>query len=611
MLRRPTTERGRMKQLEKEIPWSSIPEEEKPAFRKAEEVQWREHLERQALEPVSVEASQEILRTRPERVLPSRFAYRDKAFAKRRLDPTIPWRHKSRLVVGGHVDPDIASGKLKTSAPTVSRAGILSLLQICSSRLSEGWTASAGDITSAFLNGEELQRELYIRQPKSGLGNLHPNQIVRLKKGVFGLVDSPNGWWHKLRKTILDLEVDFGDAKEVVVTQCSLDPCVFQVQSKGKDGLLEPPRVYLAVHVDDIMCVGHRRDLMTVQDALSSVFPVDDWILDSFEYVGSQVHVLEDEIRVTQEGYAASRLFEVEIDKGQEDDEPARCDQIADHRSLVGALSWLAGQSRPDLQCGVSMAQQVQKDPSIGDVKFTNQLAKRALEHQHEGIRLRPVPLEDAVVLCYHDAGWSNAPQNHEDPYYQLYTEDEHKGKIDTGPFANKPKKSKKGSTSIASQLGVVFLLAPRGILHGEAHRASLLDWKSLSCPRVCRSTFSAETMACAHGLEGGGYLCSLLSTLVKGKLIRPKEAEVQVHLLTDCRSLFDHLKKEGIPRAPADRRLAIDLAAIREVLPGLSGLSWIPTERQLADLLTKPRRAHEWWKEISDQLRLPFQLCS
>ena len=188
---------------------------------------------------------------------------------------------------------------------------------ICSSRLSEGWTASAGDITSAFLNGEELKRELFIRQPKSGLGNLHPNQIVRIKKGVFGLVDSPNGWWHKLRKTIIDLEVDFGDNKEVVITQCPLDPCIFQVQSKGANGLLEPSRVYLAVHVDDIMCVGHRRDLMKVQDALSLVFPVDDWVLDNFEYVGSQVHVLEDEIRVTQEGYAASRLFEVKIDKNR------------------------------------------------------------------------------------------------------------------------------------------------------------------------------------------------------------------------------------------------------------------------------------------------------
>ena len=274
----------------------------------------------------------------------------------------------------------------------------------------------------------------------------------------------------------------------------------------------------------------------------------------------------------------------------------ARPDQIADHRSLVGALSWLAGQFRPDLQCGVSMAQQVQKSPSVRDLKFTNQLAKRALEHQ-EGVRLRPVPLEDAVVLCDHDAGWSNAPQNHEDPYYQLYPEDEDSGKIDVGPFAHRPKKSKKGATSIASQLGVVFLLAHKDVLHGAAARTSLL---AESMPKHLRSR--------DDGLRPwtGRWSVSLLAigdleTLMAGRLVRPQQARAKVHLLTDCRSLFDHLNREGIPRAPAERRLAIDLAAIREVLPGISGLSWVPTEEQ-------PRRAHEW-QALLKPLRLPFTL--
>ena len=408
----------------------------------------------------------------------------------------------------------------------------------------------------------------------------------------------------------IELVPDFGDEKKIKITQCPLDPCIFQVHNVGEDDQLEAPRVYLAVHVDDILCVGQRKDLLAAQDALSAVFPVDDWILDSFEYVGSQAHVLEDEVQISQEGYAASRLFEVDIAKDRAEDEMARPDQIADHRSLAGALSWLAGQSRPDLQRGVSMmAQQVQKSPSVRYLKFTNQLAKRALEHQEKGVRLRPVPLEDAVVLCFHDAGWSNAPQNHEDPYYQLYPEDEDNGKIDVGPFAHRPKKSKKGATSIASQLGVVFLMAHKDVLHGAAARTSLLDWKSLSCPRVCRSTFAAETMACAHGLEGGEYLCSLLETLMAGRLVRPQQARTKVHLLTDCRSLFDHLNRKGIPRAPADRRLAIDLAAIREVLPGISELSWVPTKEQIADLLTKPRRAHEWWQALLKPLRLPFTL--
>ena len=65
------------------------------------------------------------MRDEPERILSARFAYCDK---ERRKGPTVPWRHKARLVIGGHMDPDIGQG-LNTMAPTVSRQSVLLLLQ--------------------------------------------------------------------------------------------------------------------------------------------------------------------------------------------------------------------------------------------------------------------------------------------------------------------------------------------------------------------------------------------------------------------------------------------------------------------------------------------------
>ena len=54
------------------------------------------------------------------------------------------------------MDPCLVTG-LDANAPTVSRQGVLAILQILASRLHRGWCACAGDITSAFLNGEELE----------------------------------------------------------------------------------------------------------------------------------------------------------------------------------------------------------------------------------------------------------------------------------------------------------------------------------------------------------------------------------------------------------------------------------------------------------------------
>ncbi|CAE7939982.1 GIP, partial [Symbiodinium sp. KB8] len=161
----PKTPRGREKALEKELPWAFIPSSQHAAFRAAELKQWEEHRDHNALIPLSVEDSRKVLATKGDRVLGSRFAYRDKHWSKRKQNEELPWKPKARLVIAGHRDPDLAKG-LATHAPTISRQGIFLLLQLLASNLVNGWTGHAGDVSSAFLCGQELQRELYLKQPK-------------------------------------------------------------------------------------------------------------------------------------------------------------------------------------------------------------------------------------------------------------------------------------------------------------------------------------------------------------------------------------------------------------------------------------------------------------
>ena len=606
MIRKAKTPRGREKQLEKELPWGMIPEEKKDEFRRAGQTQWDEHVKYDALEPVGIEESRKILETKRSRVLNSRFAYKDKLWSRRRQDPTVGWKPKARLVIGGHMDPDLISG-LNTNAPTVSRQGVLAVLQILASRLDQGWCACAGDITAAFLNGEELERELYIRQPKSGLGNLHPEQLVKLKKWVFGLADSPHQWRRKFRGSVTDLDVANRNGEKYAISQCPLDPCIFTFQKRltSGDGAkdLGPPEAYLAVHVDDVLIVGHGDLVENIKEALSATFPITDWERNHFEYIGSYIDVSYDEVKINQSAYVETRLFQVDVPSYMKDEDPATEEQCHDNRSLVGGLSWLASQTRPDLQAGVSMCQQLQKDPTAGDIRFTNLMARRAQEHKDNGVYLRPVNLDKAVLLCYHDAGWANAPQDPDDPFYQLDDVDEAKGRFAEGPFVLKERKCKRNNSRIASQFGALYMLADQDVLTGTASKGSILDWKSGACNRVCRSTFSAESMACSNAV-----LRRFFETLLTGQLQRTPGGRFQVRLLSDCRSLYDHLVKEGIPRIPTDRRLAIDLAAIREDLKSLGRFAWVPTQSQLADVLTKPMKATAWWNLILEPLRLTFR---
>ena len=610
MMKLPKTPRAKEKALEKEIPWSIIPEEQREGFRSAERTQYDEHLQHGALEPLTVEASREVQRTKPERVLGSRFAYRDKYWSKRKEQPEIGWKHKARLVIAGHRDPDLLCG-LSTHAPTVSRQGILLLLQILASNLHRGWTGHAGDVTAAFLCGEELTRELYLRQPRSGLGDLHPEQLLRIRKPIFGLVDSPAAWWGKFRKSLTSTRIHGQGGRSWTISNCSLDHCIFVVQEEIQDEngskSLRTPEAYIGVHVDDVLQIGDDELCRLIKEKLSEQFPIREWESGSFDYVGSYVDIKENMIIVSQASYTATRLFEVEIQKGQDDEEIANEVQKHDNMSLIGALSWLASQSRPDLQVGVSMCQQRQRDPTIADIKFTNLLAQRAYEHQKEGIRIYPIDLERAVLLCYHDAGWANVPQNQEDPYYSLTPEENDAGRITTGPQSRCGARAKRANSSVCSQLGGLFLLSDKNILHGKKENVSVMDWRSGACDRVCRSTFAAETMACATAIETGIFISRFLETLLSGKLAR-STSRLQLRFLSDCRSLYDHLIRDGVPRVPSCKRLAIDLAAIRDDLSEVGKIAWVPTGAQMSDHLTKPLKAGEWWQKLSSGFQLTFK---
>ena len=59
--------------------------------------------------------------------------------------------------------------------------------------------------------------------------------------------------------------------------------------------------------------------------------------------------------------------------------------------------------------------------------------------------------------------------------------------------------------------------------------------------------------------------------------------------LVTDCKSLYDAIHKEGAAPASSALRLAIELAIVKaKAVSGETGLRWIDARYQLADCLTK-----------------------
>ena len=620
LTRKYLTRRGLEKRQEKELRWSEIPAEFQQKFRDAESKQWEEHLHFDALRPLDdIETEYVKKNVSPSRVLRSRWAYKDKNWSRRRQQGQAEWKCKSRLVIAGHTDPDIASGRLATDAPTLSRPGLLCLLQLLANglHLPDPWRVSAGDIQCAFLTGSYLSREeeLYIHQPATGFPGMKPGQLVQVKKNIFGLATSPREWWLDLQDGISKIEIELDGAAHRF-DQCSLDPCIFVLRRFANGGFVGGPRGYIGTHVDDLLVIAPTTTSRLIENALGQAFPVGEWESELFNYLGSEIYYGDEEVVLCQQAYTESRLFTLDIPKGANDEDLAGPDLIADNRSLVGALSWLSAQSRPDLTCSVSMAQQVQKEPILADLKFTNLISKKAYQHREEGLRFRAIEKSELMVLVYHDAGWANAKDTeHDEEGFELTEEDKRAGLQREGPFVDKgARKAKKSNSRVASQLGELVVFAERKVVMGAPGNFSVLDWRSKAGQRVCRSTFSAETQASVEGMEAGQHVRALFETLVTGELVKVEDSTIPLMCLSDCRSLYDHVHKQGVPRVPTDRRLAVDLAALRQALKSeqwTSGLplAWVPSSFQLADILTKPQDATKWWEAFRSKLLVPINL--
>ncbi|CAE7467344.1 RE2 [Symbiodinium sp. CCMP2456] len=613
------TKRGVEKRQEKELKWSEIPASARSQFKQAEETQWNEHLSFDALEALSIDDSNRVKKeVDASRILRSRWAYKDKNWSLRRADESTPWKCKARLVIAGHTDPDLGDG-LSTDAPTLSRPALMCLLQRLANGLRDDdpWRASAGDIRCAFLTGGYLRREeeLFLHQPSTGFAGLHPDQLVRVKKNIFSLATSPHEWWLDLQNGIKGITIQLNEA-EYIFDQCPLDPCVFLLRKVVNGKMEGPPVGYVGSHVDDLLVIAPATIGDAIKAELSKTFPVDTWENDEFAYLGSEIICKDDTVVFRQKPYIENRLFVVDIPANANEQDLASPDHIADNRSLVGALSWVSAQSRPDLTCSVSMAQQLQKCPTYGDVKFTNGISVKAMDHRDQGLTFRKVNDEEAVILVYHDAAWANAYEGEFDEEgFELYDEDKASGLQHEGPPSHREgRKAKRGNSRVASQLGELIVVTEKSAIAGGSHWGSILDWKSKAGQRVCRSTFSAETQACVEGLEGGQYVRAVYEALTFGELRRVEDATLPMVCLSDCRSLYDHLHREGVPRTPSDRRLAIDLAALRQALrlerwTERLPLAWIPSELQLGDVLTKPQDPKIWWSMILQKLTIPISI--
>eukprot|EP00435_Cladocopium_sp_Y103_P059364 s526_g21.t1 len=247
---------------------------------------------------------------------------------------------KARAILKGFQDPNYENRS--TTTPVMTRQTRQMLLQLAAWRR---WRVKKGDVSGAFLQGREYPNELYcIPCPEilEAMG-LKPNEVLRVKRGCYGLVDAPLEWY----RTISEFLESLGLVKSWA------DPCAWLWKPDGKT------RGMIAGHVDDFLFAGDPKDpaWLQLEAKIKERFKWQDWEEGRFVQCGVLVEEQPDgSYHLSQPDYL-DKISEINVSSSRRKDRksPTTEHEKTQLRAVLGALSWHSQQVSPHTSAEVGL----------------------------------------------------------------------------------------------------------------------------------------------------------------------------------------------------------------------------------------------------------------
>ena len=350
------------------------------------------------------------------------------------------------------------------------------------------------------------------------------NQLWELMKALYGLKDASRQWYFRVREKLMKLGCK----------QSNLDPGMFY--KYGKNGKICG---MIGLHVDDFLHAGDQNFDVTVIHEVNNEFKVGKNEKQNFIYTGFVFSQDTHGITVNQNSYVENVSIDpVDAKRAINKNAELSDEERTSLRKMAGVLNWIVRGSRPDLSYELIDISTKFKAGKVEDLLKVTKLLTLVKENKAE---IYFPDLEESrywKILCYTDASLGNL----------------NNGTDSTGGY-------------------LVFLINYR------TGNAAILDWQANKIKRVVRSTLAAETLSLNEGLEASIHLNGILQELIG--------VTVEVHAVIDNRSVVDAVRSTT---TVDDKRLRRDISAVKQMLEcgEVKSVTWVPGNRQLADVLTK-----------------------
>ena len=206
-------------------------------------------------------------------------------------------------------------------------------------------------------------------------------------------------------------------------------------------------------------------------------------------------------------------------------------------RQLSGQINWAVSQVRPDCAFNGCFVSTSTKNSTINDLVYANKTVKKIKSIDVPLVFSHLGDVSKAKILCFSDASFNNLRDG-------------------------------------GSQCGVLIFIM------GENGRTALVEWHSKRIKRIVKSTIGAECLAAVEAVEHG----MLIGSILKESL---KITYLPMLLFCDNKSLVE---ASHSTTSVSDKRLRVDIALLRELISNseLSEMKWIPTDKQIANVLKK-----------------------
>lgn len=434
---------------------------------------------------------------------------------------------------------------------------------IAQTAASKHWPLRSLDARNAYFQGEKMDRDVWVRPPAGyDLPGVEKGSLIKADQSIYGFTDGARKLWLRVKKVFTGLGA-----------KCSLNESAFFYLRDRENKLIA---VFL-LHIDDVLYTA--KPCAETDQFMERLSQEIEWgavkdAKDGFQYCGRWYQQHEDfSITISMKSYAQGlETSTMTRERRAQEEDDLRPKEFTVLRGLGGQVQWLGRMGNPRLGFRASRLASSFKGPKVKDLKEANAIIRLARRLQNETLRFTDdIQIEDCAVLGIQDASFDNL----------------------------------EGSKS---QGGRWLMLADKKILDqtSELVPCSLMEWHSGRIKRVVRATLTAEAYSMGESGESVDHLRGLLAELFDPSYTPATRDEcsesIPAGLVTDARSLFDGLQREGA--ATKDRRLRLEFNLIRDMRN--CKVIWIHSEQMVADELTKevPEEVHAYAKLVRDSGR-------